>query len=88
MKYLQAKKKNTKIRVGPSREISIPMYNILKLRKTSNLTGEISVLSLTGAEMIYQGGHGTIKTKIKYLTDILARERDFKIMDDFKFIEV
>jgi hypothetical protein len=93
LKYLRPKKKGAKIKIAPSKEITVMMYDVVRVEEKLDILGNITdgfvtILSMTGRGMIYQGDKAEMWTKKKYLLAILANKRAFKITDDFKFIDL
>jgi len=93
MKYLRPKRKGVKIRVAPSKEITVLMYLVVRVEENYDVLdqitdGNVTVMSMTGKEMIYQYDKGKMWTKRKYIKDILDSKRDFHITDDFNFINL
>ena len=100
MKYLQPKKKGAKIRISPNQEITIMMYNIVRVeerftyrtlldgtKKKSVDDAYVTIMALTGAEMKYQR-KAKMWTKKRYIVEMLKDKIRFKITDDFKFINL
>jgi len=84
MKYLQPKKSGVKITIAPSKVVTVPMFNVVRVDEDRD---EVSILSLTGAEMIYLM-RGKIKVKKQLIDKILEMDKEFKITNEFDFIKI
>ena len=68
------------------------MYDIVRVEDNKDsrgniLDGEVTIMSRTGQEMLYQD-KPRMKVKRKYILGLLDSGRDFKITDNFEFINL
>lgn len=92
MKYLRAKKKNCKVKISPSHSITVMMQDVVRIDDMYDVKGRLTdgyltIMSITGKEMLYQN-HGKIWAKRRYLLKILENTNDFRISNDFNFINL
>ena len=91
MKYLRPRHKTSKIRVSPNLEITVPMFNVVRVDdrrsdKGEVLDSEVTIMATTGAEMLYQRKPKMIKRR--YIIEMLKDERHFHITDNYKFTQL
>jgi len=89
MKYLRPKRKGLKIKVSPTQEITISMFNVVRVEELFDKRGAISdsfvtIMASTGAEMKYQGEKAKMWTRKLYVRNLLENS-NFYITDNHTF---